>query len=416
MNGNPSQSLETTATHLVILPTRIGTWLSCIFLAIGLVGCATDHRSTKLNHFANGTFQLRPIEKPEGWSDWILQAAANRHEDEGNLTLSLQRSLAWINSSAGRSRYRMIQQSELRDHVARSLEMLLHLLTTSTDDDQLARAITEQFELYGATLGDRSLSPVLFTGYFAPAYPARQKPDDRFRYPLYRWPADWNAHDQAGDSPPTRQQIHDDDILAGNEIAWLDDALNVYLIQVNGSAQLQLADGTAMCVGYSHTNGLSYTSLGKLLINAGRSTLDEMSMQRIRELYDDDPTYVQSLMLQNDRFVFFRELPAEKWPRSSLGITVTPMRSIATDKSVYWPGAIAFAHTQIKDMKGELHPFTQFVSDQDSGGAIVGPGRCDIYMGVGESAGAVAGRIASEGQLLYLLLRDPKSVQSDSEH
>jgi membrane-bound lytic murein transglycosylase A len=256
------------------------------------------------------------------------------------------------------------------------------------------------------SIGAKTSGYVQFTGYFAPQFAGSRTKDDTYRFPLYKRPVNLKT------PFATRSEIDADPAkfkLAGTEIVYLKDQFDAFVIHVNGSAKIDLPDGRSINVGHDGTNERPYTSLGKLLIANKAIPRDKISMQAIRAYFQENPGEFNGYLHQNDRYVFFRELN-EKWPLGSLGIKLTPLRSIATDKTMFPPGAIALALTSLPTIKKKeddpaSRSFVQYVLDQDSGGAIKSPGRVDIFIGVGKEAGEVAGQTISKGRLIYPLLK-----------
>jgi membrane-bound lytic murein transglycosylase A len=197
--------------------------------------------------------------------------------------------------------------------------------------------------------------------------------------------------------------------LRGLELVWLRDRLEAYLVQVQGSARLRLTDGTMMSIGYAGRTDYPYVSIGRELVNDGKFREDELTLPMVIEHFRANPAELNTYLPRNDRFVFFRETRGTP-ATGSLGVPVTPERSIATDKSLMPPGALALIQTQIPypDADGTLTSrlVNRYVLDQDTGGAIRGAGRVDIFMGTGELAGDRAGLINTPGELYYLLLKE----------
>ena len=314
-------------------------------------------------------------------------------------------------SAPNASRNRSISFQDARQ----SLHTFQYIITKDHPDSKKIEAILRAFDLY-ESVGSDDFGTVQFTGYFAPEYDASFVRTARFKYPIYRAPADYlnllrNSSSFNGGPPPwrPRREIEDHNLLEGNELAYLDDPLNVYLLQINGSARLRFPNGQGkICVGYSATNNRPYTSLGKLLIHAGCATPAKMSMQKIREIYERKPAVVIELMKQNDRYVFFEQLDCNHWPRSSTGTTLTPMRSIAADHSIFPPGGIVVVDLNDPpvDLTGDASAaFPRFMLNQDTGGAIKGPARADLFIGVGPEAGQIAGRLNNTGRLYCLIIK-----------
>ena len=141
------------------------------------------------------------------------------------------------------------------------------------------------------------------------------------------------------------------------------------------------------------------------MIDAGLAVESEMSMQTIIDVYGREPAHVETLMRRNERFVYFQERPCDQWPRSGIGIVLTPEASVATDRALFPAGGVVLVETTVADGEGGRRPFRRFMLDQDRGGAITGPGRIDLYMGSGTAAGDVAGRQRHPGRLFYLVLK-----------
>ena len=326
---------------------------------------------------------------------------AFRNKSAG-LIQSIDQSLAWFDTPSSKASYAKLNLLATHENAKQSLITFRNLLVQSTNAKEFANNILLQFNIYQSAGNDKR-GNVLFTGYFAPQYLASRTQSEQFNYPLYALPE--NFYEYRDSQSPTRYKIESRNLLKGSEIAWLKDPLSVYLIQVNGSAKLRLPDGSSMQVSYTATNFLEYTSLGKLLVSAGFSTPDEMSMQKIREIYNHSPEIVEELMLENDRFVFFSECSGSNWPKGSIGVALTPQASLAMDNTVFPLAGILLVDTNIENAIGEQSRYVRLMLNQDTGGAIKGPGRADIYMGVGKQAGDIAGNLKSNGKLFYFLLK-----------
>jgi membrane-bound lytic murein transglycosylase A len=208
----------------------------------------------------------------------------------------------------------------------------------------------------------------------------------------------------------TRQEIESQGLLAGSELVWLEDALDAYIVHVNGSAKLRLepaggGEPEVMYVGYAGKTDRPYRGLGQALVDAGLVSRDELSLAAIKRLYKRDPKAVEEYMARNQSYVFFTEYDGGHWPAGSLNARVTPERSLATDKRVYPRGGLVLADTKAVTFTGERAPFVQFMLDQDTGGAIKAPGRADIFMGVGPGAEILAGGQYAEGRLYYFFVK-----------
>ncbi|MBW2093624.1 MAG: MltA domain-containing protein [Deltaproteobacteria bacterium] len=313
--------------------------------------------------------------------------------------------------------------------VMESQRALLDLLSQGKQARELNNAIRNLFWIYRAT-GRAGNNKVLFTGYFEPTFEARLIPDATFKYPLYRKPDDLIKIDLsrfrkkykgesivgrlAGDTIVpyyTRLQIEAQKVLGGRnlEIAWLKDPVDVAFLQIQGSGRLILPGGKSICVGYSSSNGQPYRSIGRYLLDNGLLEKEQMSMQSIRGFLATHPSLVQEILNYNPSYVFFRVL--EKGPLGNIGVPLTPGRSIALDSRLFPKGSLAFISCQKPtidetDTIVGWKKFSRFVLNQDTGGAIRGAGRADIFWGSGHYAEIAAGHLKHEGEL-YFLIKKP---------
>ena len=376
-----------------IRSTGLGFLTCCV-----ICGCRTTPDYDR--PLAPDEHALRIVAAPD-----ILAELADAFENKTEqLIQSMDRSLAWFNRNESKRFFPWTDPPITHAEARRSLLALRDLIGRATTADEFVHEITERFDVY-KSIGYDGEGTVFFTAYFAPEYTARRQPNAEFRYPLYDLPSDLRNKFVAEGGWPTRLEIERDNLLAGHEFVWLNDPLNVYLIHVNGSAGLRLGVQDAMYVGYTTTNEHQYTSLGKLLVAEGLLSEAEVSMQTIQEAFDRAPATVGKLMLKNARYVFFKEQRVDQWPLASLGVPLTPGASLATDKSVYPPGGLVLVRTPMINETNGTTWTARLLLDQDSGGAIKGPGRADIFEGIGEAAGRLAGATKAHGQLFYLFLK-----------
>lgn len=298
-----------------------------------------------------------------------------------------------------------------------SLERFLEVLARVTTAEEFDQVLRREFDVY-QSVGCDDRGTVFFTGYYTPIFEGRKQRDAQFRYPLYALPPDLMKDEEgrtlgrrrlAGDPEPypTRRQIEEGRLLDGLEIAWLKDPFEAYVVTVQGSAKLRLADGSLYEVGYAGNNGHEYTAIAYRMIEDRVIGRDELSLQSMLRYFAAHPAHVWHYCWQNDRYIFFQE--AAGGPFGSLNTPVTAYRTIATDKAVFPRACLAFINTTLPivyETRVETLPFAGFVLDQDTGGAIRAAGRCDVYMGVGPAAEAVAGRTGDEGALYYLFVGD----------
>ncbi len=172
----------------------------------------------------------------------------------------------------------------------------------------------------------------------------------------------------------------------GLEIAWFADPVDIFFLHIQGSGMICLPDEKCFQVSYAQSNGRAYRSIGKLLIDSGKATRENLSMQGIKKYLRDHPEEAQEILHYNESYVFFRTV--EEGPVGSIGVALTGGRSIATDQTIFPRGALAFIKTRkpVIGPGGDIRswvPFSRFVLNQDTGGAITGPGRVDLFCGRG---------------------------------
>lgn len=249
------------------------------------------------------------------------------------------------------------------------------------------------FELFFRPVLISGDDPALFTGYFEPELRGALRPSGRYRYPLYRLPP--------GGTRATRAEI-DNGLLQGRglEIAWVDDPVELFFLQIQGSGRIRLNDGSMMRVGYAGANGHEYRSIGQELVRRGVFNKHQVSAGVIKNWVRRNPVDGRALLQHNPSFVFFRKvtrLPAEKGPIGAMNRSVTTMRTIAVDPKFTPMGAPVWIEKQGRN------PLRRLMVAQDTGSAIKGPQRADIFFGTGDAAGDAAGKIRDPGRMLVLL-------------
>ena len=238
--------------------------------------------------------------------------------------------------------------------------------------------------------------PMLFTGYYEPELRGSLTPDEVYRYPIYRLP------DDGTEGVYSRREIEENQPFAdrGMEIAWLSDPVDLFFLQVQGSGRIRLPNGRVIRVGYAGKNGRDYTSIGRALVDRGEFTLDEVSSPVIRQWVLDHPEEGPGLLWLNESYVFFRtidEVPAERGPLGAMNRSITPGRSIAVDPAITLLGAPVWIE------KDGTDPMRRLMVAQDTGSAIKGAQRADIYFGTGDAAGAAAGAVKDGGRMIVLM-------------
>lgn len=307
-----------------------------------------------------------------------------------------------------------------RDEFHRSLTTFRELLVSNPDPIRLNQLIRTHFQLYQATGRDRD-QEMLVTGYYEPIFEGSFEKDNGYRYPLYsRPPTLITSHkgenktgrfDDSGRLVPfwNRQEIETANHLQGLEMVWLKNRFDAYLLQVQGSGRILLPDGTTRAVHYAASNGLTYKSLGKLFVDEQVMTREEVSIDAIRAYFGSHPEQMERMLHHNPRYIFFK-WGDDRGPRGSLGQVLTADRSIAVDHTVFPSGAIGYlvSRRPILNEDGTVNhwkTFGRFVLPQDSGAAIKGPGRVDLFLGNDYYAEKAAGSMKEKGSLFFLLPR-----------
>lgn len=265
----------------------------------------------------------------------------------------------------------------------------------------------------------------LVTGYYEPLLRGARKRSGVYQTPLYRAPDDLLNVDLAGIYPElkslrlrgrmvgskvvpywTRAELMQGDTLAGRELLWVDDPIDAFFLQVQGSGRVQLADAReTVRVSYADQNGHPYKSIGRYLVDRGEMTLEQASAQSIKAWYAAHPARQQELLNANPSYVFFREeklADPNRGPKGSLGVPLTPQRSIAIDTQFLPLGAPVFLATTKPNSEA---PLQRLMMAQDTGGAIRNAVRADFFWGFGAAAGEQAGKMKQRGTMWVLLPR-----------
>jgi membrane-bound lytic murein transglycosylase A len=360
-----------------------------------------------------GQSALRKITNPAEIPDFSLACF-----DVESLKPAVERSLNYLGKPSSKQFFPV---SGIDHQMAvDSLKEFSSLLASGTKGADLNAAIRDKFDVY-ISVGCDDNGTVLFTGYYTPIFEGSLEPSDRFKYPLYKKPdnlvKDANGvtlgrrmADGSITPYPQRAVIEDAMLLSGQELVWLADPFEAYIAHIQGSAKIRLPDGNLITVGYVAHNGYEYKSMSQALVKDGKIPSSQLSLAAIIKYFKEHPEEISYYTRLNPRFIFFSKQEGD--PRGSLNEPVTPMRTIATDKSIFPRGCLTFISTTLpRNEAGDvvLRPYSGFMLDQDTGGAIRAPGRCDVYIGVGDMAGKLAGQTYQEGKLYYFFLKQEAS-------
>jgi peptidoglycan lytic transglycosylase A len=265
------------------------------------------------------------------------------------------------------------------------------------------------------------------TGYYEPVIEGSRTRNDVYNVPVYRRPSNlfMRGYSQASPDLPNKGQAFrkigrrklvpyydrgeiEDGVLDGRglEIVWLKDQTDLLFAQIQGSARILLPDGSTVRINYDSYNGYPYTAVGRVLVERGIFSREEMSMQKIREWMEANPDGAKELRRQNRSYVFFREVQLGDRDEAigAQGIPLTPGRSIAVDKALHVYGTPFFVAGELPiESEKSKTSFNRLMIAQDTGSAIVGPARADLYFGAGPEAGKIAGRLKSNMRFVMLV-------------
>jgi membrane-bound lytic murein transglycosylase A len=386
--------------------------LMCISMtSCGWLGCRKK-RKDYAKPLPPGVMALRKLTNPEDYPDF----GAGFRNRQG-LAEAIENSLAYYAKPSSQEHFPYLDITHER--AVQTLEVFKQVIAEAKDPADLNRIIAERFDVY-ISIGCDDLGTVLFTGYCTPIFKGSIERSVEYRHPLYKRPPDLEIKTDgtpmgrktpSGSIVPyyTRGEIETKQLLAGKnlELVYLKDPLEVFIAHVQGSAIIELPDGTQRCAGYHGKTDRPYTSMGLSLVADSKIDRSALSLQKIMEYFDLHPHELKHYMYKNESYVFFHW--AESGPRGSLNTPVIPYRSIATDKAVFPRGLLTFIATELPEMQTRdnviFEPYYGFGLDQDTGGAIRSAGRCDVYMGVGPDALLLAGRTNAEGKLYYLAVK-----------
>ena len=395
------------------MKTRILLYAVLTAIILTSVGCQKPRAVVAPQYdkpLAPGQLALRKITNPAEIPDFT--SACN---NLANLSTAIDNSLDYLKKPSSNQFYPYADITH--EQVVKSLTAFKDLFKSGLTGSQLNDAIRQKFDVY-MSVGCDDAGTVLFTGYYTPIFSGSTVKTAQYQYPLYRQPNDLVKGDQGQilgrkgangqiTPYPARAEIENSNMLAGSEIVWLDDPFKVYIAHVQGSAVIRMPDGRLVTYGYAANNGYEYKSIIKQLIIEGKIPPDRVSLASLMDYFKANSALVRQYTQINPRFVFFRQAE-QGGPHGSLNEPVIAYRSIATDKTIFPRGALTFFATNLPRQIGNTtytDPFAGFALDQDTGGAIRAAGRCDIYLGIGDEAGKLAGQTYQEGKLYYLFLK-----------
>lgn len=311
----------------------------------------------------------------------------------------------------------------------RSLERFKNYIEKKPSTTALNHFIRTYYQVY-RSIGRDGRGEVLYTGYFEPLLEGSLIKSERYPYPVYGKPTDMIVVDLSLFSPKyagekiigrftgthfipyyDRQDIEGKGALQGKArvLAWVDDRVDLFFLQIQGSGKIRLDNGKTISVGYHAKNGRPYRSIGQILIDEGKISVEEMSMQKIKDFFRQHPKEIDRILNSNPSYIFFT-IRNDGGPYGALGRPLTAGRSVALDRQVFPLSALGYAKTQKPLIDGdgkivEWIPLDRFIVAQDTGGAIKGPGRADLYWGNGNYAEIAAGHMKHTGTLYFLVMK-----------
>lgn len=330
-------------------------------------------------------------------------------------------------------KYQYGQDAYTAAHMIDSLETLKQYLAADPSTGELNEFLKSRYRIY-ESVGNEA-GEVLFTGYYEPTYDGALTRTDEYIYPIYSKPEDLLEIDLSAFSDTykghkrlkarvrqkdkkvvpyfSRKQINTikDFQNRSEPVAWLKNRVDRFFLEIQGSGRVRISDTEEILVHYASSNGNAYRSVGRYLIEKNEILKKDMSMQAIRKWLEEHPERMDEVLHYNDSFVFFQK--EEDGPIGSIGVKVSPLRSIATDSRLFPKGALCFIQTRLPERfpaKDSYPPMDEwenasvFVMNQDTGGAIRGAARADLFCGNGPYAEFTAGHKNIYGKLFFLVL------------
>ncbi len=345
--------------------------------------------------------------------------------DVPSLHLAIERSLEYFQRLRERDTYLLGTRQVTVKEMKETLRAFREIIAGSEPPGTKEKMIRETFAFYRA-VGDDGRGRVIFTGYYEPLLEGSFQKSARYRFPLYRVPEETalfmppdgrerSKHDRLvgraynGNIVPhyKRAEIDTGGALNGRnlELIYVADPVELFFLHIQGSGKIRLPEGRIVQVGYAQNNGHPYRSIGNYLLGKGKLSKKDTSQGAIKKYLREHPEETASILNHNERYVFFRLL--SEGPVGALNVPVTAGRTIASDPALFPQGALAFIKLRKPLINNgnilSWEPFTRYVLNQDTGGAITGAGRIDLFCGGGPEAEVMAGSLKERGELYFLI-------------
>lgn len=339
------------------------------------------------------------------------------------LSRAISQSIAYYRGLPPKDRFQYGEHTYSPGEMIASLELFREEFYAARDDREFAARLSERFHIFESiSQKDRGN---LFTGYYEPELEASDRPVGALKTPLYALPEDIvqvRLRRFGAKLPPltltgrvldnelipyySRREIQGGGALGknGSPIAYVNE-VDLFFLQIQGSGTLRYRDGRRVKIGYVASNGHPYRSIGALLVRQGEMELEEVSLQSIRAYLAAHPRRARQVLFANPSYVFFQI--REDGPLGNIQVPLTPGRSLALDRHIFPKGGLAYVTTMVPApfSQGELRPLSRFMLVQDTGGAIRGHGRGDLFFGAGKEAEWQAGNQKHAGRLLLLVAK-----------
>jgi len=396
-----------------------------VLVIISLNGCSKQSSEV-------GTQEGSPLSSKHMFlvSDDIEDVFQGDLLDRGGLIQATKSSIVYFDRVGSKKKFFYGKVPYSAKEMTASMKLFLELLQSNKDRDEFIESLQDNFLVFASPSNEDN--GVMFTGYYEPIFPGQLTKNKEYNIPVYRRPDDLQVLNLGsfrknlkrrtivyrmveGTPEPyyTRQQIMGDKALAGKNlaIAWMKDPADLFFLQVQGSGILAAPDGTKLKIGYDGSNGRPYSSIGKYLIDQGAMRLSEISMGSIRGYLKNNPKQRDRVLFHNQSYVFFKLNGQElEGPKGNINVPLTPLRSVAADATAFPKGSLAYIRTEVPEFDEDWKhtgnkPVSHFVLIQDTGGAIKGTGRMDLFWGNGALAENSAGAMRSKGQLYFFVAK-----------
>ena len=404
---------------------QMGCWMAALLLALsmGFAGCFRWKAPV-----AEGPMVLLDESQSPVFSD--------DENGTGGLLDAIDASLGALSRMPDQATQTFGKDTYTVSWVRTSLSVFRKFLQSAPTAEAIDRFVQTHYRVY-RSVGSDAEGKVLFTGYYEPEIDGCLSPEPGCETPVYGVPADLVRIDLGAFSPRfseekivgrvaghhvvpywERRDIENPAVFRSevDVLAWVKDPVAFFFLQVQGSGKIRLPSGERISIHYAASNGRPYRSIGKLMLDEGIFAAGQVSMQGIRRYLQAHPERVPEILQANPSYVFFEKVSAG--PIGSLGVPLTTCRSIALDHRIFPKGGLAYIRTVKparipvaddpvpgdEEIPTKWVPFGRFVLAQDTGGAIRGPGRADLFCGSGPEADWLAGHLQHPGVLYFLVL------------